>query len=102
MRCCTRVDIEKGLVLDLAQAPLGQDPLDNRMREDALQTYEAKTYLCVDIGDLLNGAALAGATMFCSNNAAIRALTQLLHELVLGVDDECRVEGGEGVSLHGG
>lgn len=39
--------------------------------------------------------------MPCSNDATIGALAQLLDELILRIDDELRVERGEGVSLHG-
>lgn len=40
--------------------------------------------------------------MLRGHDAAIRALPELLDELILGVDDEGGVEGGEGVPLHGG
>ncbi len=65
-------------------------------------THLSDTHLCVDVGNLLNGTSFSRAAVLCSDDAAIRALAELLDELVLGVDDEGRVEGGEGVPLHGG
>lgn len=38
--------------------------------------------------------------MTSSDDAAVRTLSKLLNELVLGIDDEDGVEGGELVSLH--
>ena len=38
--------------------------------------------------------------MFSSHDATIGTLTQFFDELVLGIDNEGRVQSGEGVSLH--
>ena len=59
------------------------------------------TDLCVNVSDLLDRAALAGAAVSGSDDASVRALTEFLDELVLRIDDEGRVECGELVSLHG-
>jgi hypothetical protein len=58
------------------------------------------TYLCVDVRDLLDRASVARASVLGGDDAAISALSELLHELVLRIDDERRVERGEAVSLH--
>ena len=39
--------------------------------------------------------------MLCRDDASVRALTKLLDELVIRVYDEGRVQGLEGVPLHG-
>ena len=59
------------------------------------------THLCVDVGDLLDRAPVARASVLGGDDAAISALPELLHELVLRIDDERRVESGETVPLHG-
>ena len=65
------------------------------------ESTEKKANLGVDVGDFLNRTTLPRATVLRGNDASVCALAELLDELVLGVDDEGRVEGGEGVSLHG-
>ena len=66
------------------------------------ESTEKKANLGVDVGDFLNGTTLPRATVLRGNDASVCALAELLDELVLGVDDEGRVEGGEGVPLHCG
>ena len=58
------------------------------------------THLCVDVRDLLDRAAFARAPVLGRDDAAISALSELLHELILRIDDERRVERGEAVPLH--
>ena len=58
------------------------------------------THLCVDVGDLLDRTSLPSAAVSRSDDAPIRALPQLLHELVLRVDDERRIERGKRMALH--
>lgn len=58
------------------------------------------THLCVDVGDLLDRAPFARTSVLGGDDAAISALSEFLHELVLRIDDERRVESGETVSLH--
>jgi hypothetical protein len=58
------------------------------------------THLCVDVGDLLDRAPFGRTSVLGGDDAAISALSELLHELVLRIDDERRVESGEAVSLH--
>ena len=63
-------------------------------------TNTLKTDLGVDVRDLLYGTSFSRATMFSSHDATIGTLTQFFDELVLGIDNEGRVQSGEGVSLH--
>ncbi len=58
-------------------------------------------HLGVDVCDFLYGTTLAGTTVLSGDHTSIRALAELLDELVFGVDDEGRIEGGERVTLHG-
>ena len=60
------------------------------------------THLRVDVRDFLNRAPISRPAMRGGDDAPVRALPELLDELILGVDDEGGVEGGEGVPLHGG
>ena len=62
----------------------------------------ARVYLGIDVGDLLNGAGLASPPVLRGDDAAVSALTEFLYELVVGIDDEGRVERGEGTALHDG
>ncbi len=57
-------------------------------------------HLGVDICDLLDSTPLSRPAMLRSDDAPIRALSELLDELILGVDDERRVESLERVALH--
>ena len=38
--------------------------------------------------------------MFGGDDTSIGTLAEFFYELVLSIDDECRVEGSESVSLH--
>lgn len=60
----------------------------------------SKTGLGVDVCDFLYSASLSRPAMLSRNDTTIRTLTQFFDELVLRVDDEGRVKGGEGVPLH--
>ena len=60
------------------------------------------TNLCVDVGDLLNRAAFAGAEVLGGDDAAVGTLAELLDKLIFGIDDEGGVERLEGVPLHRG
>ena len=64
------------------------------------ESTEKKANLGVDVGNFLNRTTLPRATVLRGNDASVCALAELLDELVLGVDDEGRVEGAEGVPLH--
>ena len=57
-------------------------------------------YLGVDIGDFLDSAALSRTAMPSGDDTSISALAKFLDELILGIDYECRIEGGKAVSLH--
>jgi len=59
-------------------------------------------YLCVDVRDFLDSAALARAAMSGGYYASISALTEFLDEVVLGIYDKGRVKCGEAMSLHCG
>jgi len=56
--------------------------------------------LRVDVRDLLDSTFPARALMLDGNGGAVGTLSKLLDELVLRVDDECRVESGESVPSH--
>ena len=71
-----------GDVLDLPKASFGEDTLG------------------VDVGDFLDRTTLSRSAMFGGDDATIGTLAEFFDELVLGVDYEGRVEGGERVSLH--
>ena len=58
----------------------------------------AASHLGVNVGDLLDRAALARDAVPRCDDAPVRALAELLDELVLGVDDKGLVESGEGMS----
>ena len=88
--------------LDLTQASLRQDFLGLLLDTTTNSTCSAKAYLGVDIGDLLNGARFASPTVLSGDDATVSALTEFFHELVVGIDDEGRVERGEGTALHDG
>ena len=64
------------------------------------QTEQQRRDLGVDVRDFLDRAALARDAVPRRDDAPVRALPELLDELVLGVDDEDGVERGELVSLH--
>ena len=117
-------------VLDLAQTSLCEDPLSGRKRKGIVSrvilvrgwppnplplslaasaaratpqwVWVHDTHLCVDVGDLLDRAPVARASVLGGDDATISALSELLHELVLRIDDERRVESGKTVPLHGG
>jgi hypothetical protein len=57
-------------------------------------------HLAVDVGDLLDRATLAGPAVPGGDDEPVRALAELLHELVLAVDGEGAVERLERVPLH--
>lgn len=59
-------------------------------------------YLGVDVRDFLYRTSFARSAVSRSNDAAISTLAQLLDELILRINDERRVEGGESVPLHCG
>ena len=71
-----------GNALDLPEASFGQDTLS------------------VDVGDFLDRTTLSRSTMFSGDDASVGTLAELFDELVLSINDECRVEGGECMSLH--
>src|SRR5712691_11201518 len=58
------------------------------------------TYLRTDIRDLLDRTFLAPTLVLGSNDAAVGTLSELFFKLVLGIDDERRVESGERVPFH--
>ena len=62
--------------------------------------HTGRSDLRVDIGDLLDSARLARPTVLRSNDTPVRALPKFLHELVLGVDNERRVQGCKSMPLH--
>ena len=67
--------IYPGNILDLSDASSGQNMLD------------------VDVGDFLDHN-LSRSTMFGSDNAYVGTSAEFFDKPVLGIDDECRVEGG--------
>ncbi len=60
-----------------------------------------RSHLCVDICDLFDCAAIAGAPVLCGNDTTIGTLAELLDELIFRVDHEGGIESGEGMPLHG-
>lgn len=88
-------------LLDLSQASLGQYPLQTRLLDIATTRPLDVPHLRVNVRNLLDSASLARPSVFRRDHASVRALAELFHELVFRVDDERRVEGLEGVPLHG-
>lgn len=69
--------------------------------EHALDRDCQGAHLGVDVGDFFDRTPLARSPVSRSNDATIGALTELLDELILGIDDEGRVERVETMSrLH--
>ena len=71
-----------GNVLDLSQASFSQDTLG------------------VYIGDFLYRTTLSRSAMLGGDDTSVGSLAEFFYELILSIDNECRVEGSEGVSLH--
>ena len=57
-------------------------------------------YLGVYVGDLLDRTPLSRSAMTSSDDAPISTLSELLHKLVLGINDEGRVKCCELMPLH--
>lgn len=83
--------------LNLSKAAFGQDPLNSgRIGFSDIHCSIRpidRLHLGVDASNLLNRASFAGALMFGSDDASISTLSELLDELVLGVDDKRLIEG---------
>lgn len=65
-----------------------------------LRSIKKQTHLVVDIGYLLYSTTLARQTMCCRNYTSVCTLSEFLDELIFGINDECRVERSECMSLH--
>jgi len=68
--------------------------------EDAFTQNCQLSCLGVDVGDFFDRTPFARSPVSGGNNAAIGTLTELLDELVLGVDDKGRVKRAKAMSLH--
>ena len=75
--------IQPGNTLDLSEASFGQDTLS------------------VDVGDFLDHTTLSRSTMFSSDDVSVGTLAELFDELLLSINGERRVEGGECVFALG-
>ena len=101
----SKTQLNERYSLDLSQASFGQYPLQSKspVSSSILDPgVQCSTYLCVDIGDLLNSASLARPAVLCSNDTSIGPLPQLLLKHILRIYDKSRVECLERVPLHDG
>ena len=64
-------------------------------------TIRQIAHLCVDVCDLFDCAAIAGAPVLCGYDTTVGTLAEFLDELIFRVDYEGGIESGERVSLHG-
>ena len=60
-----------------------------------------ESHLGINVGNFLDSAAFPWPAMSCCYYASIRTLSEFFDKLILGIHHESRVEGGEGMPLHG-
>jgi hypothetical protein len=73
---------------------------DDSTDENRFTRNSQRACLGVDVGDFFDRTPFTRFPVSRCNDAAVGTLTELLDEVVLGVDKKCRIERGEAMSLY--
>jgi hypothetical protein len=68
--------------------------------ENRFTLNNQRACLGADAGDFFDRTSFARFPVSRCNDTAVGTLTELLDEVVLGIDEKCRFERGEAMSLH--